>query len=159
MQFNGEEYTIQFWQGESLGSILAIDTETTIAPFTETPDLITFQVFDGESLYYVDRSLVNDFLKKHVTRTLVFANAPFDVDVLRKFTEDKYLLKEQIESDKIFDVNIMYRLVGLATVGNVPRKYSLAHISQELTEASQNSLKHIRTHEDSHNQPLESIET
>ena len=81
MTFNGEEYTIQFWQGESLGSILAIDTETTIAPFTETPDLITFQVFDGENLYYVDRSLVDDFLKKHVTRTLVFANAPFDIDV------------------------------------------------------------------------------
>ena len=110
MIFNGEEYTIQFWQGESLGNILAIDTETTIAPFTETPDLVTFQVFDGESLYYVDRSLVGDFLKKHVTRTLVFANAPFDIDVLRKFTEDKYLLKEQIERDRIFDVNIMYRL-------------------------------------------------
>ena len=61
MIFNGEEYTIQFWQGESLGNILAIDTETTIKPFTETPDLVTFQVFDGESLYYVDRSLVDDF--------------------------------------------------------------------------------------------------
>jgi len=132
MVFNGEEYTIQFWQGESLGSILAIDTETTIAPFTETPDLVTFQVFDGESLYYVDRSLVGDFLKKHVTRTLVFANAPFDVDVLRKFMEDKYLLKEQIERDRIFDINIMYRLWTLAVLGDVSRKYSLAHICREL---------------------------
>ena len=132
MIFNGEEYTIQFWQGESLGNILAIDTETTIAPFTETPDLVTFQVFDGESLYYVDRSLVGDFLKKHVTRTLVFANAPFDIDVLRKFTEDKYLLKEQIERDRIFDVNILYRLWHLATGGDVPRKYGLSKISQEL---------------------------
>ena len=51
MIFNGEEYTIQFWQGEELGRTLAIDTETTIAPFTETPDLVTFQVFDGENLY------------------------------------------------------------------------------------------------------------
>jgi hypothetical protein len=127
MIFNGEEYTIQFWQGESLGSILAIDTETTIAPFTETPDLVTFQVFDGESLYYVDRSLVGDFLKKHVTRTLVFANAPFDIDVLRKFTEDKYLLKEQIEKDKNYDINILYRLMDFATTGDVPRKYSLAY--------------------------------
>ena len=132
MVFNGENYTIQFWQGESLGNVLAIDTETTIKPFTETPDLVTFQVFDGESLYYVDRSLVNDFLKKHVTRTLVFANAPFDVDVLRKFTEDKYLLKEQIEKDKVYDINIMYRLIKLATIGNVPRKYSLSTICKEL---------------------------
>ncbi len=125
MLFNGVEYTIQFWQGQELGRTLAIDTETTVIPFTETPDLITFQVFDGENLYYVDRSLVGDFLKKHVTRTLVFANAPFDIDVLRKFTKDKYLLKEQIENDKCVDINIIYRLVGLATIGNVPRKYSL----------------------------------
>ena len=132
MVFNGENYIIQFWQGESLGSVLAIDTETTIKPFTETPDLVTFQVFDGDSVYYVDRSLVNDFLKKHVTRTLVFANAPFDIDVLRKFTEDKYLLKEQIEKDKIYDINIMYRLIKLAIVGDVPRKYSLSTICKEL---------------------------
>ena len=131
MIFNGEEYTIQFWQGESLGSILAIDTETTIKPFTETPDLVTFQVFDGESLYYVDRSLVGDFLKKHVTRTLVFANAPFDVDVIEKHTGNS--LKEQIEhGNRLFDVNIMYRLWKLASVGNVPHRYSLAHISHEL---------------------------
>ena len=38
MIFNGEEYTIHSWQGES-GNILAIDTETTIKLFTETPDL------------------------------------------------------------------------------------------------------------------------
>ena len=144
MIFNGEEYTIQFWQGESLGQVLAIDTETTIAPFTETPDLVTFQVFDGESLYYVDRSLVVDFLKKHVTRTLVFANAPFDIDVLRKFTGDKYLLKEQIERDRIFDINIMYRLVGLATVGDVPRRYSLAHITRELIGENLDKNEEVR---------------
>ena len=132
MLFNGIEYTIQFWQGEELGRTLAIDTETTIKPFTETPDLITFQVFDGESLFYVDRGSVRDFLAKHSTRTMVFANAPFDIDVLRKFTEDKYLLKESIENDRCYDINIMYRLLGLATRGNVPRRYSLAHISKEL---------------------------
>lgn len=132
MLFNGIEYNIQFWQGQELGRTLAIDTETTIKPFTETPDLVTFQVFDGENLFYVDRCDVNKFLTQHLSRTLVFANAPFDVDVLRKFTEDKYLLKEQIERDRIFDVNIMYRLWKLATVGNVPRKYSLALLSKEI---------------------------
>lgn len=132
MLFNGIEYNIQFWQGQELGRTLAIDTETTIKPFTETPDLVTFQVFDGENLFYVDRCDVNKFLTQHLSRTLVFANAPFDVDVLRKFTEDKYLLKEQIENDKVFDINVLYRLYGLATNGSVPRKYSLAHISSEL---------------------------
>lgn len=142
MQFNGEEYTIQFWQGESLGSILAIDTETTIKPFTETPDLITFQVFDGESMYYVDRSLVDDFLKKHVTRTLVFANAPFDVDVIEKHTGNS--LKEFIERDRVFDINILYRLCHLAINGDVPRKYNLALISQELLGAELDKDENIR---------------
>ena len=145
MIFNGEEYTIQFWQGESLGNILAIDTETTITPFTETPDLVTFQVFDGESLFYVDRGSVRDFLAKHSTRTMVFANASFDVDVLRKFTEDKYILKEQIEhGNRLFDVNIMYRLWKLATMGDVPRKYSLSHINRELFGLDLNKDEEIR---------------
>lgn len=142
MYFNGEEYTIKFWQGESLGSTLAIDTETTVQPFTETPDLITFQVFDGESLYYVDRSLVSDFLKKHVTRTLVFANAPFDIDVIEKHTGSS--LKEFIESDRIFDINILYRLLHLAIDGNVPRKYNLALISQEILGAELDKDEDIR---------------
>ena len=55
IQFNSGRERV--W-GTSLPLIL-----TTIKPFTETPDLVTFQVFDGESLYYVDRSLVDDFLK------------------------------------------------------------------------------------------------
>ena len=144
MIFNGEEYTIQFWQGESLGNILAIDTETTIAPFTETPDLITFQVFDGESLFYVDREHVLDFLNKHSSRTLVFANASFDIDVLRKFTDDKYLLKEQIENDKIIDVNILYRLVQLSLIGDIPKRYSLLHISKEILGEELDKNEEIR---------------
>jgi len=142
MLFNGIEYKIQFWQGEELGRTLAIDTETTIKPFTETPDLITFQVFDGENLYYVDRSLVGDFLKKHVTRTLVFANAPFDIDVIEKHTG--LSLKEQLENDKCFDINILFRLWKLAIDGDVPRKYSLARISEDLLGIELDKNEEIR---------------
>lgn len=133
MLFDGKTYTIKFWQGESLGNILAIDTETTFTDFTETPDLITFQVFDGESLFYVDRSRVHAFLNKHVTRTLVFANAPFDVDVIHKHV-DNNILKDQIEQGKVYDILILYRLLNLATMGLVPNRYSLAHISRELLD-------------------------
>ena len=86
MLFDCEKYTIQFWQDESLGRVLAIDTETSINPFTETPDLITFQVYDGESLFYVPRNKVFDFLNLHKNRTLIFANAAFDIDVIEKYT-------------------------------------------------------------------------
>ena len=133
MLFDGKTYTIKFWQGESLGTILAIDTETTFTDFTETPELITFQVFDGESLFYVDRSKVHAFLNKHVTRTLVFANAPFDVDVIHKHVGSN-ILKDQIEQGKVYDILILYRLLCLATVGMVPNRYSLAHVSSELLQ-------------------------
>lgn len=142
MLFNGIEYNIQFWQGQELGRTLAIDTETTIKPFTETPDLVTFQVFDGENLFYVDRCDVNKFLTQHSSRTLVFANAPFDVDVIEKHTGSS--LKGWIENDKVFDVNIMYRLVGLATMGNVPRRYSLAHITKEYLHIDLDKNEDIR---------------
>ena len=144
MLFNGVEYTIKFWQGEELGRILAIDTETTVKPFTQTPDLITFQVFDGDSVYYVDRSLVKDFFKIHSFRSIVFANAPFDIDVLCKFMDDKHFLKESIENDRCYDINIMYRLWGLAVRGNVPRRYSLAHISKELLGVDLDKDEEIR---------------
>ena len=87
MLFDGETYTIQFWQDESLGRVLAIDTETSIVPFIETPELITFQVFDGESLFYVSKEKVFEFLTLHSDRTFVFANAAFDVDVITKNTD------------------------------------------------------------------------
>ena len=70
MLFNGETYEIKFWQDESLGRVLAIDTETSVVPFTETPELITFQVFDGESLFYVSKEKVFKFLNEHEDRIL-----------------------------------------------------------------------------------------
>ena len=143
MLFDGKKYTIQFWQGESLGTTLAIDTETTFTDFTETPELITFQVFDGESLFYVDRSKVHDFLNKHVTRTLVFANAPFDVDVIHKYVGSN-ILKDQIEQGKVYDILILYRLLSLATIGMVPNRYSLAHITEELLKLRLDKENEIR---------------
>jgi len=130
MQYGGEEYDIKIWQGEELNHILAIDTETTYVPFTETPELITFQVFDGESLFYVERSDVARFLRTHPNHCFVFANAPFDVDVLEKATD--WRVHCQIEKDLVYDILIMYRLYYLATLGNVPRKYSLSEITQQL---------------------------
>ena len=130
MLFNGEEYTIQFWQDERLGRVLAIDTETSVRPFTETPDLITFQVYDGESLFYVPKEKVFTFLDIHRDRVFIFANASFDIDVLEKYTDFRF--KEKIENGTIFDILIMFRLLGLAINGSVPNKYGLDTISQEI---------------------------
>ena len=142
MLFDGETYTIQFWQDESLGRVLAIDTETSIVPFIETPELITFQVFDGESLFYVSKEKVFEFLTLHSDRTFVFANAAFDVDVITKNTDFDFL--NIIENGAVYDILIMYRLLGLATKGFVPKKYNLALISEEILGISLNKDVEIR---------------
>ena len=130
MKYDGIEYDIQIWQGEELNHILAIDTETMVVPFTETPDLITFQVFDGESLFYVRSEQVEEFMVKNSHKKLVFANAPFDIDVIEKHTNWK--CNNQVEKDLIYDVLIMYRLYCLATDGFVPRRYSLSEVTSKL---------------------------
>ena len=130
MRYGSKKYKINIWQGEELNCTLAIDTETMVVPFTETPDLITFQVFDGESLFYVRSEHVEKFLAINSTKNFVFANAPFDIDVLEKHTNWK--CNKQLEEGKIYDILIMYRLLGLARDGFVPRRYSLAEVTSEL---------------------------
>ena len=54
MKFGREDYKIAIWKNEQLGSLIACDTETTIVPFTMTPDLVTCQVYGGgDVVYYV----------------------------------------------------------------------------------------------------------
>lgn len=143
MKYNGREYTIKVWNGEILNNTLAIDTETMVVPFTETPDLITFQVFDGESLFYVEREKVNHFLNINSDKKFIFANAPFDIDVLEKYTDWK--CNAQIEKDLIYDIIIMYRLYNLATNGFVPRRYSLSEITKNLFNIELSKDEEIRT--------------
>mgnify|MGYP001307175881 CR=1 FL=1 len=156
MLFDGETYTIQFWQDEILGRVLAIDTETSIKPFTETPDLITFQVYDGESLFYVPRDKVFTFLDLHKDRILVFANASFDIDVIEKDTDFRF--KEQIEGELIYDILIMYRLLKLGTVGSVPNRYGLSLITEEFLGISLDKNVEIRCNFESYRDiPVEEI--
>ena len=143
MRYGGKKYIVDVWKGEILGSTLAIDTETMVVPFTETPDLITFQVFDGESLLYVRKEHVEEFLTKHLDKKFIFANAPFDIDVLEKHTNWK--CNKQLEEEKIYDVLIMYRLYNLATDGRVPLRYSLAEVTRNLFKIELPKDKEIRT--------------
>jgi len=158
MLFNGETYTIQFWQDERLGRVLAIDTETSIKPFTETPDLITFQVYDGESLFYVPKEKVFEFLNIHKDRILVFANAAFDIDVIEKDTDFRF--KKQIEGELIYDILILYRLLKLGVVGCVPNRFGLSAITEEFLGVALDKSNEIRCNfEQFKNIPLEDIPT
>lgn len=144
-QFNGQEYEIRKWQGESLGLKIAIDTETTMAPFTETPELITFQATDGTCVYYVERDEVDSFFMKNSESIFVMHHAPFDIDVICKHVGDRNYFHKFIEKDQVRDTNLLFRLVHLATVGHVPFKSSLAHISERLLNVEISKDEAIRT--------------
>lgn len=129
--FNKEEYNIQFWDGEKLDRDVVLDTETTIAPFHTTPDLVTVQAYDGNrTVYYIPLNKFRLFLNRHNRNLLIFHNAPFDVDVIHKFLDTR-MLYDWYDADLIRDTNILYKLYHLAVMGFSPFKSNLNFLTQK----------------------------
>ena len=131
--FNGNEYTVKFWD-ESVGNIgryVSCDTETDIRPFTDTPNLVTFQAYSGgDNVYYVPKNLIGQFLNVHSDSYLLAQNMPFDCDVISKHLNDKSIMYGFYDNDLIRDVGVLYRLLHLAIEGFVPFKRNLALLSK-----------------------------
>ena len=155
--FNNSTYKIKFWNGEFLGDLIAIDTETDMIPFTETPRLATFQAYGGGSyVYYVPENRIYQFLNKHDESSLIAHNFAFDFDVVTKHINSN-LLFSFYDNNRAFDTGIMYRLLQLAVAGQVPFKYNLQFLTAkflgvkiEKDERRENFAQFI-------GQPIESI--
>lgn len=151
-RFLNKDYEITVWSNERLGKHIAVDTETTLAPFTETPEMVTFQAFDGDRVFYVRLGDVRKFLGQHAESTLIFHNAAFDIDVICKHLAVSGMMHDQarnyfdpwIRKGTVYDTAILYRLLGLATRGFVPHKYSLALVTQELFGVELDKNEEIR---------------
>lgn len=143
--WEGRQYEARFWNGESLGNDIAIDTETTYVDyFYNIPELITFQAFDGRShVYFVKRNDVARFLKQHVSCNFVFHNAPFDLDVISKWCSWDW--HSQIIGNKVRDTKLLYELYHLADLGYVPKKSGLAYVTQRLLDKQVDKDGNIRT--------------
>ncbi len=142
-----------------MGSFLSLDTETTMAPFHETPDLVLFAGWNGSETFFVKREDVFDFLYTHKGAQQVWHNYPFDRDVLVK--HDPRILDLLIfaeEQGHVWDTMILYRLYMLAKEGNVPFKYSLKHCCQEELNIDISKESEVRTtFEDYLHTPIEQI--
>lgn len=116
---------------EYLGKEVSLDTETTIAPFTSTPDLVTCQVYGGGSdVYYVPLNKIYLFLNKHYDSIIIAQNMPFDVDVLHKYLGNN-MMYDKYDRNLVRDTGIMYKLLHLATAGFVPFKSNLSFLSDK----------------------------
>lgn len=140
---------IKEWDGHTLkGDTIAIDTETTIVPFTETPDLVTFQAYTGEKVlgdeivYFVSKDKLEKFLQLNSHKCLIMHNAPFDIDVIEKASNFKF--KELIYSQTIYDTMILWSLLNLARTGLTPHKSSLAHLTEIYLKKTLNKEDSIR---------------
>ncbi len=146
----GKDIKIKFWNGEQLGNLIAFDTETDIAPFTETPNAVIGTAYDGsDSCYVIAPSQFLEFINcQGVLTKFVMHNAPFDMDVVSKVSEKKTGWHKLIENDRIYDTALLYRLLHLATIGYVPFKRSLDMLSEKFCEITLEKNEDIRLHFD-----------
>jgi len=134
MIFNEQEYNIKVWDTEEgfLGRFVSIDTETTIAPFTMVPDLVTFQAYSGgKNVYYVLKEDIKEFMFVHKGSYLIAHNMPFDEGVISKTLGDNKIMLSFYDNNLIRDTGVLYRLLHLASLGFVPFKYNLAALSEK----------------------------
>jgi len=133
MQFDNQKYTIKIWNESDgkLGRFVAVDTETTVVPFTLTPELVTFQAYSGGSdVYYVKKADVKSFLNYHSNSFLILQNAPFDMDVISKELSDSSVVYGFYDNNRVRDVGVLHRLYHLADKGFVPFKRNLQLLSK-----------------------------
>lgn len=132
MEFNNKTYQIKIWNNEKLGNIIAFDTETTLVPFILTPDIVTFQAYAGtDTVYFVRKNDLEAFLNRHYDSTLVAHNAKFDMDVLIKAGVRREWIYDIYDRNKIHDTSLLYRLLHLAAIGQVPFKYNLQLLTKK----------------------------
>jgi DNA polymerase-1 len=134
MIWNKEEYDISVWTSSvgKIGRFCCIDTETTIAPFTMVPELVTFQAYSGgKNVYYVLREDIKEFLEVHRESFVIAHNMPFDSDVISKAIGTPETMYHFYDSNLVRDTGVLWRLLHLASLGFVPFKYNLALLSEK----------------------------
>jgi len=114
-----------------IGAQIAFDTETTrIQNEYTVPTLVVGAAFNGEAVYLVAPDQMRAFWDTHAQCRVFMCNAPFDLDVVAKACGFDF--RDAVEQDRVLDVQALYQLHQLATVGELPHEYNLAFLSQTL---------------------------
>ena len=117
-----------------IGSILSIDTETTLTDFIKTPEMVLGSAYGGgETIYILDPNVLDRFFTIHRGSSFIFHNAPFDIDVLKRACPS-FNYHAYYDSNRIYDTSILYRLYHLAKEGWMPRRFNLKLLSKEFLD-------------------------
>lgn len=123
---------IEMWNGQFVGPLVAHDTETTICPFTETPDMVLASAYGGGDSVYIIRPRDSfAFMQVHSSSSFLYHNAPFDVDVIEKACNKRGLFNKWYDTNRLYDTSVLYRLYILAQQGRALYKgFSLKDVCQ-----------------------------
>ena len=111
------------WNGEQLGDVIAIDTETTlIEDRSKVPDLCLVSVSDGELHFVLEPSQLPEFLDLHSSDEIhfVFHHVGFDFPVIDKciaiqeHVEARNTLWAAVDNDRVHDTMLLAALLSLA---------------------------------------------
>jgi ribonuclease D len=111
------------WEGEDLGSLVAIDTETEMAgnnPGDPPPRLVLVTAYNGEGGVFFGPDQADAFLRLHGAAVLVFHNAAFDLPVIEKALLESGSdldLETFVDRDQVRDTYLLELLLELATTG------------------------------------------
>jgi DNA polymerase I-like protein with 3'-5' exonuclease and polymerase domains len=135
--FAGKEFRFRQWcpgYGCTSKRRIAIDVETTLIDHerpAQVPTLVLGIAFDGRRGWFLHGTDVLDFLEAHDGNKLFFHNSAFDIAVIletaRRARRECDLL-ERVEQQRVFDTQVMMRLLANATHGHTARNAcSLQH--------------------------------
>ena len=136
-EFNGCEYEIAVWTPVTgtLGGVVAFDTETELIRPGHVPRYVLGQAYaGGRGVYLIQEVHLLAFLEAHRQSNIITHNAAFDLSVVEKATG--FSFSSMINTDRIWDIGLLYRLWVLATEGGVPKKWGLAYVCAEVLQIS-----------------------
>ncbi len=113
----------RFWtpeEGAVFQSGFAFDIETTCISDDEpwrVPDAVLGAAFDGQTGCFVSWKHFSAFFAAHPDQRVIFHHATFDLAVIHKAAPEVNIY-DHVESDNVWDTQLLHRLYSLATVGH-----------------------------------------
>ncbi|MBL7077518.1 MAG: hypothetical protein ISS31_08595 [Kiritimatiellae bacterium] len=144
--FAGNNYDARVWVPADgcIGNAISLDTETTVeANSAAIPEYVVGSVFDGAQVWFVQRQHIRAFMDIHAECRVAMHTAAFDVAVISACCG--FGFTTMVEGGLVLDVGILYRLLGCAETGDIPHRYNLDIMSQELLGGSIDKTSGIRT--------------
>ena len=128
----GRQFVVKQYKGENLGKSFSLDCETELVKSPDhIPRLVVSTAYNGgNTAYIILNKDILSLLKSHSDSTIIFHNFFFDMNVISNHCG--FIWFNMIESGKIIDTALLFKLNMIATRGYCPEKSSLDYVTKHL---------------------------